>query len=177
LEVLQLFGATKNKRDYVLLSLLYDTGLRVSEALNLRVSDIDSGRMVIHVRKGKGGKDRFVKLSTTLLRELRSYWKMYQPEEILFPSPKRRGQPLKITYVQRMCKKAAKQAGIKKRVYPHLLRHQAATRMIDLDTNMPTVQAVLGHSDINCTTRYIHLTKKNISGARSPLEALGILGS
>jgi len=140
-----------------ILQTIYGTGLRLAEALHLKPGDIDSARMVIRVRQGKGKKDRYVTLSPTLLETLREYYKTYHPKgEWLFPN--RTGEyPIHPTAVQRACRKAAQVAGINKRVTPHMLRHSFATGLLEEGTDLRTIQVLLGHGSLNTTAIYLHV--------------------
>jgi len=140
-----------------ILQTIYGTGLRLAEALHLKPGDIDSARMVIRVRQGKGKKDRYVTLSPTLLETLREYYKAYRPKgEWLFPN--RTGKyPIHPTAVQRACRKAAQVAGINKRVTPHMLRHSFATGLLEAGVDLRTIQVLLGHGSLNTTAIYLHV--------------------
>ena len=140
-----------------ILQTIYGAGLRLTEALHLKPSDIDSERMVIRVRQGKGKKDRYVTLSPTLLETLREYYKAYRPKgEWLFPN--RTGEyPIHPTAVQRASRKAAQVAGINKRVTPHMLRHSFATGLLEAGVDLRTIQVLLGHGSLNTTAIYLHI--------------------
>lgn len=155
-EIACLLGALTNLKHRTILMTIYATGLRLAEALHLRVSDIDSSRGLIHVRRGKGAKDRYVPLTQTLLVQLRTYWKQYQPSGWLFPGgdPK---SPLGHSSVQRVCKRAGHKAGLCKRVTPHGLRHSFATHLLEAGTDLKTIQVVLGHRSLNTTSLYLHV--------------------
>ncbi|MDZ4697860.1 MAG: site-specific integrase [Deltaproteobacteria bacterium] len=122
-ELKRLFDATRNLRHRTMLMTTYGAGLRVSELVSLRIGDIDSARMLVHVRQGKGQRERIVKLSAHLLETLRTYWKKYRPKDLLFPSLKKPGEPLSTTGLVDLVKAVATRAGIRKRVSPHTLRH------------------------------------------------------
>jgi site-specific recombinase XerD len=140
-----------------ILQTIYGTGLRLAEALHLKPCDIDSARMVIRVRQGKGKKDRYVTLSPTLLETLREYYKVYRPKgEWLFPN--RTGEyPIHPTAVQRASRKAAQVAGLNKRVTPHMLRHSFATGLLEEGVDLRTIQVLLGHGSLNTTAIYLHV--------------------
>jgi integrase/recombinase XerD len=140
-----------------ILQTIYGSGLRLAEALHLKPGDIDSARMVIRVRQGKGKKDRYVTLSPTLLETLREYYQAYHPKgQWLFPN--RTGEyPIHPTAVQRACRKAAQVAGINKRVTPHMLRHSFATGLLEEGTDLRTIQVLLGHGSLNTTAIYLHV--------------------
>lgn len=147
----------------------YSSGLRISEVLNLRTIDIDSKRMLIYVRNGKGGKDRVSVLGNENLDILREYWKMYRPNDLLFPGliP---GKPIAARNIQQVFKDAREKAGITKRVTVHSLRHCFATHLLDSGTDLRTIQVLLGHSNINTTCIYLHLSTHRLSSVRSPLD-------
>jgi site-specific recombinase XerD len=147
----------------------YAAGLRVSEVTQLKVTDIDSGRMCIRIQQGKGRKDRYVMLSAKLLHHLRQYWKIYKPQDWLFEG--RQNGHLPISTVQAVCKKARVEAGIKKEVTPHTLRHSFATHLLEGGTDIRTIQFLLGHRSLNSTMIYTHVAQK-IHKTPSPLDLL-----
>ncbi len=169
-EVTALFEATTNLKHRTILMTLYATGLRVAEALGLQLGDIDSQRMLIRVRQGKGSKDRYVPLSETLLNQLRRYWRYYRPGYWLFPSVDPR-RALTASTVQRVCAKAAGKAGLTKRVSPHTLRHSFATHHLEAGTNLKTIQVMLGHRTLNTTSIYLHVATEARSDKRLDLLA------
>jgi site-specific recombinase XerD len=172
-EVIQVLNAFKSLKHKTIAIVCYGAGLRISEAIRLRIEDIDSKRSVIRVRNGKGQKDRQVTLSPRLLTSLRRYWMKQKPEgEFLFPG---RGKSIHITKraFSRALKIAVAKTGIKKRVSPHVLRHSYATHMIESNADLRSVQLLLGHSSIRTTTRYVHLTDSRRMNISSPLEFLG----
>jgi len=144
----------------------------------LKVTDIDSQRMVVHVRQGKGNKDRDVTLSPRLLEVLRDYWKWRKPKTYLFPSLYRKQpeQPIDSKTVWYAVREAARRAGIKKKVSPHLLRHSWATHLLERGTDLKTIQVLLGHVDLEATTIYLHLSQRHMQGVNNPIEALPISG-
>jgi site-specific recombinase XerD len=153
------------------LSAAYACGLRVSEVGALKVSDIDSKRMLIRIEQGKGRKDRYVMLSPHLLELLRAWWKQAQPRGWLFPG---RDPVLPITTRQftRACHEAAEAAGVKKRVSPHTLRHSFATHLLEQDVNIRVIQTLLGHVRLDTTARYTQIATKVICDVVSPLDRL-----
>ena len=155
-EIRRLWGAVDNLKHRTLLMTLYAAGLRLSEALQLRVEDIDSQRMALRVRRGKGAKDRYAPLSRTLLQQLREYWRQDRPSGWLFPG-RDAGSPLTHSSVQRLCKTAALRAGLGKRVSPHTLRHCLATHLLEAGTDLKTIQVLLGHRSLNTTSVYLHV--------------------
>ena len=153
------------------LSAAYGAGLRVSEVVALKVSDIDSERMLIRIEQGKGCKDRYVMLSPHLLELLRAWWKQAQPRGWLFPG---RDPVLPITTRQftRACHEAAEAAGIKKRVSPHTLRHSFATHLLEQSVDIRVIQTLLGHVKLDTTARYTQIATKVICDVVSPLDRL-----
>jgi site-specific recombinase XerD len=155
-----------------LLMTLYGAGLRVSEALNLRPEDINSQRMQIHVRGGKGNKDRMVTLSPHLLQVLRNYWRQQRPQIWLFPQSRHPERPVDSGTAQRIVARAARRAGITRRVSPHTLRHSYATHLLEGGTDLLTIQLLLGHQSLKTTTRYTHVSQAHLQAAGSPLDLL-----
>jgi integrase/recombinase XerD len=158
-----------------LLMTLYATGMRRSELAHLKVSDIDSQRMIIRVVQGKGGKDRDLPLSPALLETLREYWRWRKPKTYFFPSrDPRRGseQPISDKTVWIACSDAARLAGIRKRVTPHTLRHSWATQLLEAGTDLRTIQVLLGHGDLETTAKYLHLSRRHLQAVTNPLDGL-----
>lgn len=158
-EIARFFAVIKNLKHWTIFTLMYATGLRISEALHLRPEDIDSNRMVVRVRLGKGRKDRYVPLSSTLLSSLRHYWKAYRPEIWLFPG-QNPDQPLTKDSIEKVCRKLRKKARIKKPVTPHTMRHCFATHLLEAGTDLRTIQLLLGHRSLNSTAVYLHVATK-----------------
>jgi integrase/recombinase XerD len=158
----------------VMLMTLYATGVRRAELANLRVSDIDSKRMVVRIQGGKGLKDREVMLSKVLLEALREHWKHHKPKEWLFPGGNNHtySNPITTKVAWQACRQAAKRCGLEKKVHPHVLRHCFATHLLDDGTDLRTIQLLLGHSSLEQTARYLHVSKRHLSAAVSPLDAL-----
>lgn len=169
-EVERLLLATTKQRDRCLLMTAYATGLRVSELLRLKVSDIDSQRMVVRVEQGKGKKDRYTILSQQLLVELRSYWKAHCSKSWLFPNAK--GGPLSIDYAQRMYNLAKLKAGIQKGHGIHTLRHCFATHLLEAGVDLRTIQTLLGHASIESTQRYLQIRQPRLTTTANPLDLL-----
>lgn len=152
----------------------YAGGLRISEACRLRPEDIDSSRMLIHVRQGKGKKDRFVMLSEQLLHVLRAYWKQVRPEGgWMFPGRKK-GEPISRSAVGKALKAAAQKAGIRKRVTPHLLRYSFATHLLEAGADIRVIQVLLGHSSIRTTARYTKVSARHVASVKSPLDRIRV---
>ena len=153
------------------LMLCYGAGLRISEAVALKISDIDSQRMLIRVEEGKGRKDRYAMLSPRLLMVLRCYWRAARPRYFLFPSW-RQGRHLGVGALSQACRDAARRCGMTKRVTAHLLRHSFATHLLENGTDTRVIQALLGHTRIDTTARYTRVGAHVVAGTRSPLDAL-----
>ena len=172
-EVMALFHALDNVKHRAILMTLYATGLRLEELLDLRVEDIDSQRMVIHVRNGKGRKERYVMLSPRLLLILREYYKAAFPKigKFLFPN-NHKDRPLSSTTIYLIVQSACKKAGITKHISPHSLRHTFATHLLEHGTNLRVIQVLLGHRRLGTTEIYTHVSNVTISKAHSPLDAL-----
>jgi integrase/recombinase XerD len=175
-EVAQLIDAAVTPFHRTLLMTLYATGARRAELTHLKVSDIDSQRMVIRIQSGKGRKDRDVMLSPKLLKELRAHWCRLQrkPSSWLFPGNRdhRGDQPIDTKTVWHACKQAAKRAGIRKHVHPHTLRHSFATHLLEAGADLRTIQILLGHRDLEETTIYLHLSERQLNATASPLDSL-----
>jgi len=173
-EIMRLFAATPNQKHRAVLTTTYAAGLRVSEVVRLRLTDIDANRMTLRVEQGKGAKDRYTLLSPRLLEELRQYWRAYRPSRWLFPS--RRGEkPMDPTTAQKIYYAARDRARITKPGGIHALRHAFATHLLEAGTDPHTIQRLLGHGHIGSTMRYFHLAQKTLVAHRSPLDLLGPL--
>ena len=158
-----------NIKHKTILLTTYSSGLRISETLDLRLSDIDSENMLLRVNQGKGSKDRVTVLSLENLKTLRLYWKLYRPTDLLFPGLIK-GQPMSANNIQHVFQIAKNKAGISKPATVHTLRHSFATHLLESNTDLRTIQMLLGHSDISTTSNYIHLSTKHITSVRSPLD-------
>ena len=170
-EIQAILLATRNLKHRALLMTIYSAGLRVSEVVHLKVSDIDSQRMVIRVQQGKGGKDRYTLLAKRTLEVLRDYWRAYRPEEWLFPGQPAKGS-LSVSTVQKIFEKVLDQAGIKKHATVHTLRHSFATHLLEAGTDLYHIQRLLGHTTPKTTAIYLHLSRKDLGGVSSPLDHL-----
>lgn len=170
-EVVSLLTCVLNPGHRMVLMTIYAAGLRISEAARLQAGDIDSPRMLIHVRQGKGAKDRVVPLSPALLQALREYWRAIRPGQWLFPAadPTR---PVRRPAVARACQRAAREAGIRKHVTPHTLRHTFATHQLEAGVDLRTIQRWLGHSQLRTTTLYTHVSVAHLQAAGSPLDRI-----
>jgi site-specific recombinase XerD len=172
-EAVALINSAKNLYHRAMLTTLYSTGMRRAELCKLKVEDIDSKRMILHIRQGKGGKDRDVPLSPILLETLREYWRWMRPRTYLFPGTVnglRADKPITSKVIWEACVEAAKNAGIAKRVSPHLLRHSFATHLMENGADLPTVQMLLGHTDLKPTSIYLHLSERHLKAAGTPLD-------
>lgn len=163
-EVGRFLGAVRNLKHRTILMTLYGAGLRLSEALALTLTDIDSARMVIRVQHGKGRKDRYVDLPETLLAALRAYWKAYRPARCLFPG-RAADRPLDPTAVQHVCTRARQRAGLQKGV---TLRHCYATHLLEAGKDLRTIQVRLGHQALATTARYLHIAAGGPAGVQNP---------
>ena len=175
-EVAQLIQAANTSFHRTLLLTLYATGVRRAELTHLKVSDIDSQRMVIHIQGGKGRKDRDVMLSPKLLEALREHWRSLKrkPSVWLFPGNRWHSgdTPIDSKVVWYACQQAAQRAGLQKEVHPHTLRHCFATHLLEAGADLRTIQILLGHNDLKETARYLHLSQRHLHAAASPLDSL-----
>jgi integrase/recombinase XerD len=170
-EVTQFLKAVESKKHKVILMTVYATGLRILETTSLKTSDIDSQRMTIRVRQGKGKRDRFVMLSGKLLTILREYWKDFRPSSWMFYG-KTKNDPVSAGTVRQVCRLASYESGLKKRVTPHILRHSFATHLLESGTNLRTIQILLGHKSPKSTTLYTHIAVQNLKATTSPFDSL-----
>lgn len=178
-EVERLIAGAATPLHRIWLLTLYATGMRRDELVHLKVGDIDSARMLIHIRQGKGRKDRDVVLSPRLLDELRDYCRRANPKPrtFLFPGRGRRQNldvPLQGKSIFDAVQQAARRAGIKKHVHPHTLRHSFATHLLESGADLHTIQLLLGHTDLKTTSRYLHLSERHLKAAASPLDSLNL---
>jgi site-specific recombinase XerD len=170
-EVRRLLEAVGNLKHRTILSTVYAGGLRVSEVAKLKITDIDSQRMMIRIEQGKGQKDRYVPLSPRLLWLLREYWIAYRPVGYLFPGaqPER---PLHETSIQKACVQARYKAGLKKKISVHTLRHCYATHLLENQVDLRTIQELLGHRSLRTTSGYTRVTLKKLQATCSPFDLL-----
>jgi site-specific recombinase XerD len=171
-EVEALLKETRCPKHRMVFMTLYGAGLRLGEALSLRVCDIDSQEMRLRIAMGKGGKERFALLPESLLRHLREYWSLYRPPQLLFPKDRDFDQPLHSRTVQRAFQRARDAAGIHKKASPHSLRHSFATHLLEAGTNLRYIQELLGHGSIRSTMIYLKVTPRALMSVCSPLEQL-----
>jgi site-specific recombinase XerD len=170
-ELERLFRAAADLKERVLLMTTYAAGLRVSEVVQLKVTDIDSERKMIRVEQGKGHKDRYTILSARLLSELRLYWKQYRPPLWLFGGRNPR-QPWSVSTAQKIYNQAKKAAGLVKGQGIHTLRHCFATHLLEAGVDVRTIQVLMGHTCIRTTMLYAHVTQKRLTAVQSPLDLL-----
>lgn len=176
-EVAQLIDGARNLFHRTMLMTLYSTGVRRAELCRLRVTDIDSARMMVHIRYGKGGHDRDVPLSTTLLETLRVYWRWMHPKTYLFPGTVKNWRadvPVTPKVPWAACRAAAKHAGITKRLSPHTLRHCFATHLLEAGADLRTIQVLLGHRTLEHTLIYLHLSHRHLAAVPNPLDTLTV---
>lgn len=170
-EVVQFFDHVPSLKYRAALMICYGAGLRVSEAVAVKVSDIDSKRNLLRVEQGKGRKDRYAMLSPRLLEVLRVYWRATRPKDYLFPSW-RTGKHLNAASLQQACHEAWLRSGLRKRITVHTLRHSFATHLLENGTDTRVIQVLLGHSRIDTTARYTAVTPQLIGATISPLDQL-----
>ena len=170
-EVKALLSVTENLKHRALLTITYSAGLRVSEVARLRVTDIDSKRMMVRVQQGKGRKDRYSILSKTALECLRQYWRQYRPAEWLFEGQSA-DTHIGYTSIRNIFLEAKERAGIRKPASPHTLRHSFATHLIEAGTSLHHVQLLLGHRSPTTTTVYLHVSRMNLAQVTSPLDTI-----
>lgn len=176
-EVERLIAGAKNLYHRTLLLTLYGAGLRRSEVAHLKVRDIDSQRMLLRIDQGKGGRDREVPLSPTLLAALREYYRWMRPQTYLFPGTQdgwRADRPITTKPIWEAVRLAAQRAQIDKPVTPHTLRHSYATHLLEAGADLRTIQLLLGHADLSHTTVYLHLSRRHLQAAPNPLEQLHV---
>jgi len=167
-------ASRRNPRYHALCATMYGTGMRLSELVSLKVDDIDSALKVIHVRRGKGAKERQVPLSESLLGILRTYWRSCEarPRTWLFPSGRGGEGHLDGSTVQRMLTRLSREAGLARAASPHMLRHSFATHLLEDRTDVRTIQAMLGHSNLQTTSVYLHVATQHLRSVTNPLDRL-----
>jgi integrase/recombinase XerD len=169
-EVGKILNATNNLKHKTMISVIYSCGLRRSEVILIKIADVDSNRMMIKINGAKGKKDRYVQLSEVLLKLLRQYYSEFKPKIWLFEGQK--GGKYGAESISKLLKAAAFKAGIKKRVYPHMLRHSFATHQLEQGVDIRYIQAWLGHESIKTTQRYTHVSEHNFKNFKNPLDEL-----
>jgi integrase/recombinase XerD len=172
-EVARFLEAVPGVKYKAAFSAAYGAGLRVSEVAALKVSDIDSERMLLRIEQGKGHKDRYAMLSPVLLELLRDWWRIARPKVWLFPG-RDPLQPMSTRQLNRACHAAADMAEITKRVSPHTLRHSFATHLLEQNTDIRVIQVLLGHAKVDTTALYTHIATNTIRAVTSPLERLSL---
>ena len=170
-EVLQFLNCLGNTKHRAILTTCYAAGLRISEAVHLKPTDIDSQRMVIRVDQGKGHKDRYVMLSPKLLETLRSYWRAMRPKCWLFEGEVA-GQAITVGTVQQACERARRRSGIRKPISPHSMRHAFAVHLLESGTDVRTIQLLLGHRNLTTTAAYLRIATTKVCSTSSPLDLL-----
>jgi integrase/recombinase XerD len=173
-EITRILDATRNLKHWTILATLYATGLRCNEIRLLKIEDVDSKRMLIHIQNGKGQTARDVNLSPALLERLRIYWRWRKPKDWLFPSKQRPQCPMDDKSIRHLCANAGRRAGIKRHVHPHVFRHSFATHLLDQGADLRTIQVLLGHADIRTTARYLRVSMRRIQAVASPFDALTV---
>jgi integrase/recombinase XerD len=178
-EVRRLLGAVRTPRNRAFLWTVYSLGLRLQEGLTLQVGDIDSARMLVHVHRGKGAKDRYVPLPTRTLDGLREYWATHRNPRWLFPAIGQNGRqaatatrPMSNTSVQGALRRVVRELGLRKSIHVHTLRHSYATHLLEAGVNLRLIQQYLGHSSLQTTMVYLHLTIQGQEQARAAIERL-----
>jgi integrase/recombinase XerD len=176
-EVTTLIESASNLMHRAMLMMLYSTGMRRAELCQLKVSDIDKERMVVHIRQGKGQRDRDVDLSESLLETLREYWRWMKPKSYLFPGTIkgwRADVPITGKVVWAACRQAADRSGIQKRIYPHLIRHCYATHWLEAGGDLLVLQKLMGHAKLEDTVKYLHLSRRHLRCVANPLDNLTV---
>ncbi|HEY6383019.1 MAG TPA: tyrosine-type recombinase/integrase [Pseudolabrys sp.] len=171
-EVARLIEAAPSRKYRCAFSVAYGAGLRSSEVVSLKVSDIDSARMVLRIEDGKGSKDRLAKLSPQMLEELRAWWKIAKPKVFLFPSRFKAADHISTRQYHRACREAAIRAKIDRSVHPHMLRHSFATHLLDRGVDIRVIQTMLGHKKLETTAIYASVSSKLIQSVEGPLDQL-----
>jgi site-specific recombinase XerD len=179
-EVTRLIESAPNLLYRTILMTLYSTGIRRAELVQLKATDIDKELMLVHIREGKGKRDRNVPLSPKLLDTLREYWRWMKPVTYVFPGVAeglRVDAPASGKIVWHACREAAQRAGITKPVHPHTLRHSYATHLLEAGADLRSIQLLLGHADISDTAIYLHLSQRHLKAVTNPLDELTVSSS
>ena len=171
-EITRILDHTHNLKHWTVIATFYATGLRCNELRNLKVSDIDSQRMFIHVREAKGGIPRDIPLTPRLLERLKIYWRWRRPTDWLFPSKMRPDQPMERKTIRMACNLAGRRAGIDRPVTPHVFRHSCATHMLEAGADLRTIQVLLGHADIQTTAQYLRVSTTRMQAVPNPFDVL-----
>ena len=173
-EISAILNSFTNLKHKTIITFIYATGTRISEALSLKLSDIDSENMRVFIKGGKGKKDRITILSRYLLKLLREYYKAYRPKKYLFEGPS--GKPYSASSTRKVFQRACKKAGTNRHVTVHTMRHSFGTHLIEEGTNLRYVQTLMGHNSPKTTELYTHVSNKKLSEVRSPLENMAEKG-
>ena len=168
-EIAKMLRLTNNPKHKAIIAVLYSSGVRREELLNLKIRDIDPDRMLIRIRNGKGNKSRDTLLAQNALELLRSYYRGYHPSEYLFESYRPR-VAYSATSVEKVVQRAVQRAGITKNIYPHSLRHTFATHLLEQGTNLKVIQKLLGHASLRSTMIYLHLARTDYNNVKSPFD-------
>lgn len=172
-EVRDVLAAIPNFKHRMIIMFIYSTGTRVSECVNIKLTDIDSKRHQVNIREGKGLKQRYVPLSPLLLTSLRKYYKAYKPQHFLFEGAAGKGSHLGVTALREICLKARyRTPHIRKRFTPHTFRHSFATHLLEQGANLLVIQRLMGHSDLSNTLKYLHVQQLAIEQVANPLDKL-----
>jgi len=171
-QITRVLDHTHNLKHWTILATFYATALRCDELRQLKVRDIDSSRMVLHIRNGKGGIPREIPLSPALRERLHVYYRWRKPTDWLFPSKQYPGQPMNCHTLRTLCANAGLRAAIPFGIHPHLFRHACATHMLDAGADLRTIQVLLGHADIRTTARYLHVSTRHLRAASCPFDSL-----
>lgn len=169
-EIEAIIQSIKNRKHQAIIATIYGLGLRISEVINLQIVDIDSDRMLVHLKDAKGRKDRIVMLPKKLLVMLRAYIKEYKPEKYMFEGQKQAQYSDTSTSIRAILKKALKENNIQKRITVHSLRHSFATHLLERGTDIRVIQKILGHKNINTTLQYVKVVQSTIQNVQSPIE-------
>jgi len=176
-QIMKILEACRKPMHRTILMTAYATGMRLEELCRLRVSDLDTDRMMIRIENAKGAKDRYTILSPALLEELRAHWRLYQLEGChLFPSPRTPGAPIGHKTVQMIFSEAVRRAGINNHGGIHSFRHSFATHLLESGVEITIVQKLLGHKSLSTTAVYLHVTEERFASTRSPLEYIDLSG-
>jgi integrase/recombinase XerD len=175
-EIAQFLASIGNLKHRAMCATLYATGVRISELLALQVTDIDSQRMVLRIRHGKGGKDRYVMLSPKLLELLREYWRVVRPRRWLFPG-RDADRPMHMYAFENICRYLSQQSGLTKRITPHRLRHSFATHLLEAGVNLRIIQVLLGHRSLRTTALYTYVSPEGVLATQSPFDTLELPGA
>jgi integrase/recombinase XerD len=173
-EITRILDHTRNLKHWTMLATLYATGLRSKELRLLKISDIDSQRMLLHIRNGKGQVSRDLVLSPVLLERLRVYRRWRKPKKWLFPSQERQEHPMGGKSLRVLCANAGQRAGIQKPVHPHIFRHSYATHLLEAGADLRTIQVLLGHADIRTTAGYLRVSRRRLQAVVSPFDTLAL---